>query len=108
MRFFLPFANDSRHAEERYRTIRDRVAASMGPVSDRRIYRLKFKQEGRQRTAIVGSDRHGFGTQPVLAIFEGSDGILYVFTQKSGLFDGEPHPVGRSEVVEAEDFSALA
>ncbi|MBV9155107.1 MAG: hypothetical protein JO097_02525 [Acidobacteriaceae bacterium] len=108
MRFFVPSANDLHQAEEMYRTIRERVAASAGPVKDRRIYRLKFKQEGTQHTALVGSDRHAFGNQPVLAIFEGSDGVHYVCTQAGSASDGEPHPVDRNAVVEAEDFSALA
>lgn len=108
MRFFVPSANDSRHAEELYRRLRDNVMASIGPVSDRRIYRLKFKQDDGQRTAAVGSDKHGLGNAPVLAIFEGSDGVHYVCTQKSEPFDGEPHPIDRNAVIEAEDFSSLA
>ncbi len=108
MRFFVPSANDPRDAEERYRRLRDRLAASIGPVSERRIYRLKFEHDGTKRIAMVGSDRHGFGSAPVCAIFEGSDGSKYVLTQNGDAGDGEPHPIPPNQVIETEDFSALA
>jgi hypothetical protein len=108
MRFFVPSANDLRHSEDVYRSIRDRVAAVSGGVSERRIYHFKFLHEGRQRTAVVGSDNHGFGNGPVLAIFEGLDGFFYICTQDGGILNVKPHPVQTSAMINAEDFSALA
>ena len=108
MRFFVPSANDVRHSEDLYKTLRDRVAQSSGGVTDRRIYHLKFEHEGKRQTAVVGSDSHGLGKGPVLAIFEGLNGCFYVCTQDKSVSDAQPHPVQTSAIIGAEDFSALA
>jgi len=107
MRFFIPSANDPGHAEELYCKIRDQVAASQGSVIDKRIYRLKYQDEGGPATVVVGSDRHRFGAGPVLAIFEGADGTHYICTQKAAVSEAEPHALPSSAVVDAEAFSAL-
>lgn len=108
MRFFFPSVTNLSQAETAYRAIRDRLASANGGISDRRIYRLKFQQDGNQRTAVVGSDAHGFGNEPIVAIFERSDGGFYVCTQKAAGVEAEPHAVQTSSVIEAEEFSALA
>ena len=108
MRFFFPAVTNQQEAETAYRNVRDRVAGMAGQVSDRRIYRLKFRDGGEQRIVAVGSDRHGLGNGPVLAIFEGSDDRFYVCTHRQNPLDAEPHTIDKGAVVEAEEFSALA
>ncbi|HEX4770445.1 MAG TPA: hypothetical protein VH351_06430 [Bryobacteraceae bacterium] len=108
MRFFIPAASQSREAEEAYKKIRDHLANVIGPITEKRIYRLKYHDNGHPQNALVGSDHHGFGKGPVIAIFEGCDGMYYVCTQKNGMHEAELHPVHESAVVDAEDFSALA
>jgi len=108
MRFFVPAAGAPREAEETYQRIRDHVATFIGPITEKRIYRLKYDGNGRPQSALVGSDHHGFGKGPVLAIFEGCDGVYYVCTQKDGMHEPEPHSVHNSAVLDAEDFSSLA
>jgi hypothetical protein len=108
MRFFIPSANDPHQAEEVYRKMRELIKNSGGSVSERRIYSLRFRHDGTQQTAMVGSDRHCFGNGPVLAIFEGPNGVHYVCTQDSGNLESQPHPVDQAEIIEAEEFSALA
>jgi hypothetical protein len=108
MRFFVPSACERQHAEEAYQNIREQLATLVGPITDKRIYRLKYNHNGHSQSALVGSDRHSFGNEPVIAIFEGRDGIYYVCTQKNDAYETEPHPVQGSAVIEAEDFSALA
>ncbi|MDQ2776285.1 MAG: hypothetical protein M3Y57_15410 [Acidobacteriota bacterium] len=108
MRFFVPATTNSRQAEEVYRNVREHVAATIGSMSERRIYRLKYSEDGQTHTALVGSDRHPFGTQPVIAILEGVNGAHYICTQKSGAFEVDPHPVSSNTIIEAEEFSALA
>ena len=107
MRFFIPSANDPHQGEELYRKIREQVAAAAGWISDRRVYRLKFNDAGHRQIAVVGSDRHCFGNGPVLAIFEGPNGVHYVCTKKNGNFEAEPHPIPSATIIESEDFSAL-
>ena len=108
MRFFVPSANDLREAEEIYCKIRDRVLNSNGTITDKRIYRLKYQHQEGPETVAVGSDRHRFGSDPVVAIFESSDGKYFICTQRDASSDVEPHALHSSAVVEAESFSALA
>ena len=108
MRFFVPTTNDLKHAEEEYNKIRNKVAASSGSIIDKRIYRLKYEYEGDRETVVVGSDRHRFGTGPVVAILAAADGTHYVCTKRTLASEAEPHPLPSSAVIEAEDFSALA
>jgi hypothetical protein len=107
MRFFVPSVTDRQEAEAAYRSIRDRVAGMAGQVSDRRIYRLKFRDRDEHRVVVVGSDRHGLGNGPVLAIFEGSDDRFYVCTHKQNQVEAEPHTIDKGAVVETEEFTAL-
>lgn len=81
MRFFVPSTNESRHAEEAYHAIRDQIATFIGPLTNKRIYRLKYDHNGQRQSVVVGSDRHGFGNRPVIAIFEGADGVLRVHSE---------------------------
>ena len=106
MRFFVPSAGDSQHAEEAYQKIRDQIATFIGPVTEKRLYRLKYDNNGCTENVLVGSDAHCFGNAPVIAIFEGSDGVYYVCTKKDDT--AEPHPVHATAVIDTEDFSALA
>ena len=108
MRFFVPSAGQSRQAEEAYQAIRDQIATFIGPLTEKRIYRLKYDANGHPQSAVVGSDHHGFGNGPVIAIFESADGVYYVCTGRNGPYEAEPHPVHDSAVIDAEDFSALA
>jgi hypothetical protein len=108
MRFFFPSVTDQKEAEAAYQNVRDHIAGLAGQVTDRRIYRLKFKEGGEQRVVAVGSDRHGLGNGAVIAIFEGSDDRFYVCTHKQDPVQAEPHPIEKGSVVETEEFSALA
>ena len=108
MRFFVPSVNDSRQAEELYHQLRDKVTASGEAISDKRIYRLKYRQEGHPETLVVGSDRHNFGGGPIVAIFEGANGTHYICTQRASAADAEAHPLPSSAIVEEENFSAMA
>lgn len=108
MRFFVPSASESRESEQAYEKVRAHVATFIGPITAKRIYRIKYDDNGRAQSAQIGSDRHSFGTGPVVAIFEAQDGDYYVCTQKNSSGDAEPHPIHGSAVIEAEEFSALA
>lgn len=108
MRFFVPSIHESRQAEEAYQAIRDQIATFIGRLTDKRIYRLKYDYNGHPQSVVVGSDRHAFGNRPVIAIFEGADGVFYVCTRRNGSYDAEPHPVHSSAIIDAESFSAFA
>jgi hypothetical protein len=54
MKFFVPGANDSHHAQDLYHTMRDRISRQCGTVTDKRIYHLKFHHEGALCNIAVG------------------------------------------------------
>lgn len=107
MRFFFPTANDLHQAEHLYDTLRQRVHDLRGPVTDKRIYLLKFRCGERVDTLAVGGSFRALGGEPVLAIFEVASGYE-VCTWHHGAFDGEPLEISRDAVITSEPFRALA
>jgi len=109
MRFFLPLSNDPGHAEQMYESIRRRLTQTREHPSERRIYPLKFHENGRRQTLAVGNElRLSTGGEPVIAILEGSgSSTYYVCTPKYGAFEGEPHAIASVGSVEVEEFSAM-
>src|SRR5436305_13940681 len=98
MRFFVPTANDLGQAEDLYHNLRQRVHDLRGPVSDKRIYLLKFRHGEQVQTVAVGDSFRALGGEPILAIFEG-DGGYDVCTWNHGAFGGEPHRFTRDAVL---------
>lgn len=108
MRFFVPLSKDPYDGERLYETIRNRLKESKGPPAERRIYTLKFQENGRRRTIAVGDELHRLVDGPIMAIFEGDTAsTYYVCTPKYGAFEGEPYPIPKEATVEVEEFSAL-
>jgi len=107
MRFFVPSANDPNHGENIYSRIRERVEAFAGPVSDKRIYNLKFHRDGKRCAVTVGSDYKEEQDSPVFAIFEAPEGGYYICTRNRGAFDGEPYRIPADVNILAETFTAL-
>jgi hypothetical protein len=78
------------------------------PTAARRIYVLKFQEDGKRRTIAVGDELHRLVDGPVIAIFEGNaTSTYYVCTPKHGGFEGEPYAIPKEAAVEVEEFSAL-
>jgi len=108
MRFFVPLANDSNHSEHLYEAVRDRLKNTKEPTAERRIYLLKFQEEGKRRTIAVGDEFHRITDGPIMAILQGdSTANYYVCTPKHGAFEGEPYTIPRDANVEVVEFSAL-
>lgn len=107
MRFFVPLSNDADHGEHLYEIVRNRLSEVKEAPAERRIYVLKFEEEGKRRTIAVGGELKG-ADGPVLAILQGREtSTYYVCTPKHGAFEGEPYPVPGEEAIEVEEFSAL-
>lgn len=108
MRFFVPLSQDANHGEHLYETIRNRLKETKESPAERRIYVLKFQEEGKRRTIAVGDELHRFVDGPVVAILEGgSTSTYYVCTPKHGAFEGEPYMIPKEAAAEVEEFSAL-
>ena len=102
MRFFFPPITDAEQAERFYSEVRAlAMKKSSYPLTDRRIYSLRFLEEGRQEaSATVGRLYRG---ETVIAIFESSE-PYYVCTHDRGVRYGDPYLVGPHQVTSVEEF----
>ena len=108
MRFFVPLSNSPDHGERLYETIRDRLKQTKEGPAERRIYILKFQENGKHRSVAVGEGFHQVIDGPVLAIFQGgATSNYYICTPKHGAFEGEPYAIPKEATVGVEEFSAL-
>jgi hypothetical protein len=108
MRFFVPLSNDLNDGEDLYKKVSERLKQTKEPPAERRIYLLKFQEDGRRHTIAVGGDFHRPEEGPVVAIFQGGDTAnYYVCTPNHGVFEGEPYAIPKDANVEVEEFSAL-
>ena len=108
MRFFVPLSSDADHGERLYDMVCDRLKQNKEAARERRIYVLKFQEEGKRRTVAVGDELHRESDGPVLAILQGGDtSTYYICTPKHGGFEGEPYAVPTDGHIEVEEFSAL-
>ena len=108
MRFFVPLSKDPDEGECLYTAMRDRLKQTREAPAERRIYVLKFEDEGKCCTISVGSELHQLFNEPVVAIFQGgTSSTYYVCTPKHGGFEGEPYEIPSGATIEVEEFSSL-
>jgi hypothetical protein len=102
MKFFLPKAKNAREAEQLYEASRKFCEQQTGcKIRDRRVYSLRYRHNGQEYFAQVGSLDYTEGL--VLCIFE-SEVTYFVCTPNRGVLRGPPVLVGREEVSDVEDF----
>lgn len=101
-RFFVPGANSYTTSEEIYEQIRSQVGAGRDAgLSDRRVYRMAYEQDGTHYEARVG-EVEPRGGEMVVAILE-SD--VFVICQRNRGKDGlQPLLVDPDSVRYIEDF----
>jgi len=113
MKFFIPSSPDN--AEDILKATRTFVAEqSNNALTERRIFKLKYRHNGDEYLAEVGKreSRRDFGGGPsesvgptVLIILESiKPGPYFVCTLERGVAKGFPVLVGASDVLEIEDF----
>jgi hypothetical protein len=104
MRFFIPAVINS-NPNALYERIRTNLEHSS--LTNRRIYRIKFEQDGKVQNLAVGDSFRHFGSEPVLAIVEAESGY-FVCTPHHGGIDGEPLNIPRHRALDVEAFTASA
>src|SRR3954452_6142436 len=105
MRFFVPAVLDVSDKEMLYQQIRERVGHAR--LTGRRIYRVKFEQDGKTQSLAVGDSFRRFGGEPVIAIIEADD-AYFVCTRQHGAIDGEPFRIPSNAALDIEVFTAVA
>jgi len=104
MRFFIPRVI-SHDPDRLYELIRSNLQHSS--LTDRKIYRIKFEQDGSVQNLAVGGNFRLFSSEPVLAIVE-AESAYFVCTPHHGGIEGEPLMVPRDRALEVEAFTASA
>ncbi len=101
-RFFVPAATDAAQAERvREAVIMFTKQTTGWDCSNRRIFRIKYRHEGKNYFAQVGERCPRVGELVVMIL----DSKTYlVCTQHRGVAGGQPVIVGKDEVYEIEDF----
>ena len=101
MKFFVPSADSEKAAEDIYQATKKFAAENCGPVTDRRIQTINFRDKGKAVTAEVGKIEPITG-ETVVAILESN--TYLVCTPSRGVLRGVPILVGKHEVSSVTDF----
>jgi hypothetical protein len=105
MRFFVPAAKDATQAEKVLWGIREFAEQILGwTPTDRRIYSLSYRHNGREWAATVGKPLPSLG-EIVVAILE-TETCFLVCTENRGVVRGQPVLVGRPSAISVTDFDA--
>ncbi len=102
MKFFVPNYSDDAKAKEAFEAVRKFAGETLGwQISERAIFSLKYRAEGKTHTATVG-EKNPINGQQVLVILKSN--AYLVCTHNRGFKRGEPILVGQEEVSEVEYF----
>jgi len=105
MKFFIPAANDDAHAETIYEAIRKVNTESMGAkLSERRIYGVNGKHNGKPFMARVGQPFESLGETVVAILLDTSRSCYFICTANRGYLRGMPYLSGSDEISHSEDF----
>lgn len=102
-KFFIPFAENPEIAEQVYGSVRAYLAKVAFAPTDRKIYSVHYRHNGRPYVSTVGKTEAGEGEE-VIAIFETfNPGPLYMIcTPSRGVVRGDPILAG--DVQQVIDF----
>jgi hypothetical protein len=104
LKFFLPLAKGEKEAQEGYEAIIKFLKIQGIQPTNRKVYKLTFKHDGKPFEAMVGEANY-LNREPVLAIFyENTRSLYYVCTPNRGVLGGMPILVGEHDVQTVEDF----
>jgi hypothetical protein len=107
MKFFVPAATDDAHAETLYQAIRKFNSKSMGAkLSDRRIYGVNGKHNGKAFMARVGQPFEELGETVVAILLDANRSCYLICTANRGVVRGTPYMSGSDEINHSEDFEA--
>jgi hypothetical protein len=101
MKFFVPGADDNEKTEEIYTATKKFAISNCGPITDRKIQNLTFKDHGKIVHAEVGQIEPITG-ETVVAILEAN--TYLICTPNRGVLKGIPILVGKHEVISTTDF----
>jgi hypothetical protein len=103
MRFFVPTANDPIEARRMYDRLRERIRAAGSDLTEKGIYKIRWRREDRTVNLAVGDSFREYGSDPIMAIFQEPSSYL-VCTMRHGAMDGEPLRIESDAVTAVEEF----
>lgn len=97
--FFIPFADSEETAQHVYAAIRETMTKVAFQPSDRRVYRVAYRHNGRDLVATVGE--RDIDGETVIAILEAfNPGPIYMIcTRDRGVVRGDPILAGEAVMV---------
>jgi hypothetical protein len=102
MNFFVPHTKNEEQASKLYEASKTFCEEQTGwKVTSKRIFTLRYRHDGTEYLAQVGSKDYSEGE--VLCIFE-SEVTYFVCTSHRGVLTGPPILVGREEISDIEYF----
>ena len=105
MKFYIPNAEDEEQAMQIYDGIRKFLSEQLGAdFSNRRVFRLCYRHEGKDYEAEVGRRISLNGELVIAILYEDLRRLYHVCTPNRGVLRGISILVGVNEVVEAQDF----
>lgn len=104
MKFFIPDLKDESKTEEVYAMVKKAASAAVGGwhVTDRRIFSLDYRHEGKDYYAEVGRV-HGRAGEMVMMILEAGT-VYLIVTPRRGILGALPIMVGKDEARKVIDF----
>jgi hypothetical protein len=103
MKFFLPAAEDAKEAEETYEAIRT-FNSRDASLSDRRIYRVTGRHNGKNFTATVGQPFERLGETVIAILFDTTRNLYLICSPHRGVLQDIPYFSGGHEITSVEDF----
>src|SRR6266571_2400387 len=104
MKFFVPHAKGNEQEQRVYDAIKTFAGETLGwDVSDRKIFSIRYKHDGKDYYAEVGQTEKVEGEE-VVAILESN--TYLVCTTNRGVARGMPILVGKEEAYIIKDFDA--
>jgi hypothetical protein len=103
VKFFVPGGDDDKGAKDIYEATKNFAIENCGPVTDRRIQKITFRDRKKVVEAEVGKIEPIVG-ETVVAILEGNPYL--VCTPNRGVLRGQPILVGKQEIISITDFDS--
>lgn len=104
MQFFVPYAEDAEQTGRVEVAVRKFISANVGAISERRIFKLAYRDRGNKVTAEVGKPANINGETVILILHNEAQDFYCICTNTRGAAGGMPILVGGHAAVSVEDF----
>ena len=106
MKFFIPLAEDKEQETRVYKSIKEFLKKELGAeASDRKIFSLHYKHNGKNYSAEVGKNEEPDGELVIAILYEELRNLYHVCTPNRGVARGMSILVGGHDILSVTDFN---